>query len=71
MVIGLLIANKLNLVLHMICNSANLRLTTGLANNEEIGHSFIYFTEVEGNDILPFFILDCGDYGFDDLRTLS
>ena len=54
----------LHLFFHRIGDGPDLGLVVGLANNEEVSHGLRYFTQVEGNDVFAFFILDSPDDGF-------
>lgn len=53
-------------LLHMLGNGPDLWLVTRFTDDKKIGHRFIYFTQVKGNDMLPFFFLDGCKNGFDD-----
>lgn len=54
------------LVLDIICNSPDLRLTARFADDKKISHCFIDFPEIKGHDMLPFLLLNRCNNGFDD-----
>ncbi len=67
MVIRVFVTLLLYQALYILCNSPDLWLISGFTNDKEICYCFIDLSQIKGNDILPFFILDGGNYGFDDL----
>ncbi len=67
MMIWVLTAFFLNKPFHIFRYGSYLWLVARLTDDKKICYSFIDLSQVQGNDILPFFILDSGYYGFDDL----
>ena len=61
--------------LHFMLYSIGYRLylgsSTSLADNEKMGHGFVYFREIKRDYILSFFVLDRLYNGFEDLRILG
>jgi len=55
------------LLLYKIRNRPDLRLIACLTDYKKIGYGFRYFAQVERNDVLSFFLLNCLDNGFNDL----
>lgn len=56
----------LYLMLYIFCNGPDLRLASRLADDKEISHCFIYFPEVQGDDIFSLLLLNRSNNGFDD-----
>ena len=69
MVVWIFSAFFFNLVFQVFRNSPDLGLAVCFTNDEEISNSFVDLPEIEGNNILPFFLLYRGNDGFDDFRV--
>jgi len=54
------------LILNVIRDGPDLRLTACFADDKKISHCFIDFPEVEGHNVFPFLFLDRCNNGFDD-----
>lgn len=63
---GLFFTFRQYLVLNIISNGPDLRLTPRFTNDKKISHCFIDFTEIQGHYMLPFLLLNRCNNGFDD-----
>lgn len=69
MMIGILLAPVLYLFFQVFCDGPDLGLIICLTDNKKISDSLVDLAEIKGNDIVPLFLLYCGNDGFDDFRV--
>jgi len=68
--IGDLFAFLSYVLLHKIRDCPDLRLIVCFTDYEKIRNSLRYLAQIKRNYVLSFFLLNCVDNSFNDLRTL-